>query len=90
MNRQSEDDRGGGGVQGRNSVSQILCEIFVRNLFSVYKDLHGDTLGCAFAHLHHAKGFGLIVIGFPWKSRKCSSSLSSFVVFLWHSMGRRQ
>ena len=49
----------GGGILGRISVSQILRDIFVRNLFGVFKDLHGYTLGCAFAHLYHAKGFGL-------------------------------
>ena len=56
-------DRGGGGgvIQGRISVSQILCEIFVGNLFGVLKDLDRYTLGCAFAHLHYAKGFGSLV-----------------------------
>ena len=39
-------------------MSQILCEPSVRNLFGVFKELHGYTLGCAFAHLYHAKGFG--------------------------------
>ena len=43
--------RGGGGAQGRISVSQTLCEFFVRNLFGVVKDLHRPPLGCAFAHL---------------------------------------
>ena len=51
--------RGGGGIlPGRTSVSQILCEIFVRNLFGAFKDLHrypgGYMLGCAFAHLCRA------------------------------------
>ena len=31
---------------------------FVRNLFGIFKDLQGSSLGCAFAHLYHAKGFG--------------------------------
>ena len=35
---------GGGGLpQGRLSVSQILCDSFVRSLFGVFKDLHGYT-----------------------------------------------
>ena len=53
--------RGGGGawiIRGRISVVQILYNSFVRNLFGVFKDLHGYTLGRAFAHLYHAKGFG--------------------------------
>ena len=50
--------REGGITQGRISVSQILCENFVRNLFGVFKGLHGYTLGCAFAHVHHDEGFG--------------------------------
>ena len=49
----------GGVIRGKISVSQILYEIFVRTLFGVFKDLHGCTLGCASAHVHHAKGFGL-------------------------------
>ena len=48
----------GGGIQGRISVSQILCDIFVRNLFGVFK----DPPGCAFAHLYHARGFGLLLL----------------------------
>ena len=44
--------------QGRISVSQTLCEIFVHNLFGVFKDLHRYVLDCAFAHVYHAKGFG--------------------------------
>ena len=40
---------GGGVMHGRISVPQILCEIFVHNLFSVHKDLHGYTSDCAFA-----------------------------------------
>ena len=47
--------KGGGIMQGRISVSQILCKIFVRNLFGVFKDLQGYTLRCALAHLYHAK-----------------------------------
>ena len=41
--------RGGGGgvIKGGICVFQILYEIFVRNLFSVFKDLHGYSLGCA-------------------------------------------
>ena len=62
-------------------MSQILCEIFVRNLFGAFKDLHTCMLRCALAHLSP---------GFLWKSQKCRSGLSSFVVFLWHSMGGRQ
>ena len=42
---------GVGIAQGRISVSQLLCEIFVLNLVGVLKDLHGYALGCAFAHL---------------------------------------
>ena len=34
-------------MQGRISVSQILCDIFVRNLFGVFKELHGYMLGWA-------------------------------------------
>ena len=49
---------GGGVIQGRSSVSQILCEIAVHNLFGVFKDLHGYMLGSAFAHLYHVRGFG--------------------------------
>ena len=39
----------GGGVARVEgiSVSQILCEIFERNLFGAFKDLPGCTLGCA-------------------------------------------
>ena len=61
---------GGGGrvTQGRISGSQILCEVFLRNLFGVFKDLHGCMLGCAFAHSCHARGLG---IRFPWNSQKC-------------------
>ena len=45
-------------MQAGIPVSQILCEILVHNLFGVFKDLHGYILGCAFAHLYYAKGFG--------------------------------
>ena len=45
-------------IEGRVSVSQILCDIVVRTLFGGYKDLHGYALGCVFARLYHAKGFG--------------------------------
>ena len=31
-----------------------------------------------------------MIINFPRKSQECLSSLSPFVVFLWHSMGCRQ
>ena len=48
-----------GSKQGRFSAAQILCEVLVRNLFGVFKDLHGSTLGCAFAQLYGARGFGL-------------------------------
>ena len=48
----------GGVIQRRISVSQILCEVFVRNLFGAFKDLHEYVLDCAFAHLYYAKGFG--------------------------------
>ena len=42
---------GGGGVtQAGISAIQILCEIFVRDLFGVFKDLCGCTLGIASAH----------------------------------------
>ena len=54
-------DRGrypGGGIQGRISVSQILCENFVCNLFGVFKDLHGYKLSYALAHVYHARRFG--------------------------------
>ena len=40
-------------MQGRIPAVQILCEIFVDNLFGIFQDLHGYTLGCAFAHLCH-------------------------------------
>ena len=49
---------GGGSTQGRVPASQILCEIFVRDLFGVFADLRGYTLGSAFAHLYRARGFG--------------------------------
>ena len=49
---------GGGAIPGRISVSRILCELFVRNLFGVSQHLHRDALGCAFAHGYHAEGFG--------------------------------
>ena len=45
----------GGGVLYRR---QILREIFVRNLFGAFKDLHTCALGCAFALVYHARGFG--------------------------------
>ena len=42
---------GGGGdiIHARISAFQILYEIFVRNLFGVFKDLCRYTLGIAFA-----------------------------------------
>ena len=40
---------GGGVIQARISAFQILYEIFVRNLFGVFKDLCRYTLGIAFA-----------------------------------------
>ena len=48
---------------GKVYTVEFLChkffsKILVRNLFGVFQDLHGCTLGCAFAHLYHAKGFG--------------------------------
>ena len=36
----------------------ICMKLFVHNLFGVFKDLHGWMLGCAFAHLYHARPFG--------------------------------
>ena len=50
--------QGGRITQGRPYVSQMLCEIFVRNLFDVFKDLQRYMLGCAFVHLYPARGFG--------------------------------
>ena len=41
--------RGGGVMQTRISAIQILYEIFVRNLFGVFKDLCRYTLVIAFA-----------------------------------------
>ena len=32
-----------GVIQGRFSVSHILCDSFVRRLCGVFEDLHGDT-----------------------------------------------
>ena len=40
---------GGGVIQARISAFQILYEIFVRNLFGVFKDLCRYSLGIAFA-----------------------------------------
>ena len=40
---------GGGVIQARISAFQILYDIFVRNLFGVFKDLCRCTLGIAFA-----------------------------------------
>ena len=40
---------GGGVMEVGISAIQILYEIFVRNLFDVFKDLCGCTLGIAFA-----------------------------------------
>ena len=37
---------------------QIVCDIFVRSLFSGCKDLHGYASGYAFARLYRARGFG--------------------------------
>ena len=31
-----------------------------------------------------------MILSFPWKLQKCRHGLSSFAVFLWHSMGCRQ
>ena len=39
-----------GGIQARISAIQILYEIFVGNLFGVFKDLCGYTLGIATAY----------------------------------------
>ena len=51
--------QGGGGVYGGGiCVSQLLCEMVVRNLFGVFKDLHGCAVDCAFAHLYRAGGCG--------------------------------
>ena len=41
----------GFGSEKLTSVSQILCAI----LFCVFNNLHGYTVGCAVAHLYHAK-----------------------------------
>ena len=40
------------------SVEHILCEIFVRNLCGVLKDLQGYMPGCAFAHKDRSRQFG--------------------------------
>ena len=48
-----------GVLPGGNNTGQNCCVTnSVRNLFGVFKGLHGYTLGYAFAHLYHAKGFG--------------------------------
>ena len=44
-----KDTGGGGVIQARISAIQILCEIFVCNLFDVFKALCRYTLGIAFA-----------------------------------------
>ena len=83
--------RAGGGRrvrQGRISVSQILCEIFVCNLFGVFQDLHGSVRLCP-CSLSPRQRIWLMIVRFPWKSQKCRSSFPSFAVFLWHSMGCR-
>ena len=50
---------GGGGVYGVEFLCHKFCaKFFVRNLFRVFKDLHGFTLGCFFAHSYHVRGFG--------------------------------
>ena len=49
---------GGGGMQGRISVSQTLCTIFVCKNLGVFEALHGFPLCCACAQLCHGKGFG--------------------------------
>ena len=61
---QARDDCKGG------PLSQILSDIFVRNLFDVFTDLHGDMLGCPFAHLYRQMMW-LMIIRLPWKSQKC-------------------
>ena len=40
------------------SVARILCDLFVGNLFGVFQDLHGCTLGCAVADVYRARGSG--------------------------------
>ena len=43
---------------GNVDTSQILSGTFVRNLYDVFRDLHMYTLGYAFVHSYHARGFG--------------------------------
>ena len=42
-------------VPGRSSVSEILCEMLVCNLFGIFEDLHGVSIRlclCSFVPCH--------------------------------------
>ena len=47
----------GGGDQDGVGVSHVVCGVVVRDLVGAVKDLHGCTLGRAFADVCRAGGF---------------------------------
>ena len=49
---------GGGGVYTVEFLYHKFHAKILRNLFVVFKGLPRYTLGCACAHLYHARGFG--------------------------------